>query len=130
MAFVPILVVDDNPLNSKLTKLLLDQVGFDVRVAMNAREALDLLQTFRPRLILMDLQLPDLDGFQLTRMLKSDPATREISVIALTAYAMKGDEHRALAAGCDGYIAKPIDTRGLADRLRGFLKTTEVDPGS
>ena len=85
-------------------------------------EALDVLRTFRPRLILMDLQLPGVDGLQLTRALKQDPATRDIRVVALTAYAMKGDEQKALGAGCDGYIAKPINTRTLAGVVAGYLE--------
>ena len=91
--------------------MLLLGEGYDVRTAGDAEEALAVLATFRPRLILMDLQLPGMDGLELTRRLKADPATRDIVIVALTAYAMKGDEERARAAGCDGYVTKPIDTR-------------------
>jgi len=80
------------------------------------------MRNFRPRLILMDIQLPGMDGLALTRQLKADPTTRDIFVVALTAYAMKGDSERVLAAGCDGYIAKPIDTRALAARIGEFLR--------
>ena len=79
----------------------------------NAEDALQLLRTVTPRLILMDIQLPGMDGLELTRRLKADPATRAIRVIALTAYAMKGDDEKAFAAGCDGYITKPIDVERL-----------------
>jgi CheY-like chemotaxis protein len=108
-----ILVVDDNAANLKLARLLLQGEGYDVTTATNAEEALVLLATFRPKLILMDLQLPDMDGLELTRRLKANPETSGIRILALTAYAMKGDEERARAAGCDGYIAKPIDIDSL-----------------
>ena len=113
MAGEPILIVDDNPANLKLARVMLNAAGYEVRVAVDAEEALSLLDAFSPRLILMDLQLPGMDGLTLTRRLKDDPATRGIVILALTAYAMKGDEEKALLAGCDGYITKPIDTRTL-----------------
>jgi len=115
MAGEPILVVDDNPANLRLLRMLLVGESYDVRTAGDAAEALAILQQFRPRLILMDLQMPGMDGFELTRRLKGDGATRDIVIIALTAYAMKGDEERARAAGCDGYVSKPIDTRSFPD---------------
>jgi CheY-like chemotaxis protein len=108
-----ILIVDDNPANLKLARVLLSAEGYEVQVAVDAEEALALLESFRPRLILMDLQLPGMDGLTLTRRLKDDPATRDVVILALTAYAMKGDEEKALLAGCDGYVTKPIDTRTL-----------------
>jgi two-component system cell cycle response regulator DivK len=114
MAGEPILIVDDNPTNLKLARVTLALAGYEVRVAADAEEALAILGTYRPRLILMDLQLPGMDGLALTRYLKQDPATGGIVILALTAYAMKGDEDKALDAGCDGYITKPIDTRTLA----------------
>ena len=113
MAGEPILVVDDNATNLKLTKVLLVKEGYEVRTASDAEEALKLLENFQPRLILMDIQLPGMDGLTLTRQLKADPKTRNIAVVALTAYAMKGDEEKALAAGCDGYVTKPIETQTL-----------------
>lgn len=109
----PILIVDDHPGNTKLVEYLLTNRGYAVRTAANAAEARSSIASCRPRLILMDLQLPGTDGFELTRELKADSATRDIVVIAVTAFAMKGDEQRALAAGCDGYVTKPIDTRTL-----------------
>jgi CheY-like chemotaxis protein len=117
----PILIVDDNPLNLKIVRILLTVEGYEVRTAADAAEALAILAGVRPCLILMDLQLPGMDGLELTRRLKADPATRSIPVLALTAYAMKGDAQRALAAGCDGYIAKPIDTRTLPDVVASYL---------
>ena len=117
----PILVVDDNPQNLKLARVLLRSEGYRVETAVDAEEALRVLQTFAPRLILMDLQLPGMDGLELTRRLKADPARRHIVVVALTAYAMKGDEEKALAAGCDDYVAKPIDTRALIARVDQLL---------
>ena len=108
-----ILIVDDNPMNMKLVRVLLTGEGYDVRTAADALEALEILKEWRPLLILMDIQLPGIDGLELTRQLKADSTTEQIIIIGLTAYAMKGDEERILAAGCDGYIAKPIDTRTL-----------------
>jgi CheY-like chemotaxis protein len=108
-----ILIVDDNPINLKLIRVLLTGLGYQVRTAGDAEEALAILTAFRPRLILMDLQLPRMDGLALTRQLKADATTRDITILALTAYAMKGDEEKALAAGCEGYVTKPIDTRAL-----------------
>jgi CheY-like chemotaxis protein len=122
MAGEPILIVDDNAMNLKLTRVLLSSLGYTVRTATNAEETLATLATFRPRLILMDIQLPDIDGLELTRRLKADPTTRDICIVALTAYAMKGDEQRARAAGCDGYITKPIDTRALPGVVAGYLQ--------
>jgi two-component system, cell cycle response regulator DivK len=110
MAGESILIVDDNAQNLKLARVTLSLDGYDVRTAGDAEDALRVLASFTPRLILMDLQLPGMDGLRLTRQLKGDPERRRIRIVALTAYAMKGDEEKALAAGCDGYITKPIDT--------------------
>jgi CheY-like chemotaxis protein len=116
-----ILVVEDNPLNAKLTRLVLQQEGCRVETAPNATEALEILSRFRPSVILMDLQLPGMDGFELTRRIKQDPVLDGVLVIALTAYAMKGDEDKAFAAGCDGYISKPIETRTLLSKILACL---------
>ncbi len=121
----PIRIVDDNAANLKLARVLLTGEGYEVRTAADAEEALAGLEGFRPRVILMDLQMPGMDGFALTRRLKADPATREIVILALTAYAMKGDEERARAAGCDGYVAKPIDTRALPGLIARHLAGAE-----
>jgi CheY-like chemotaxis protein len=113
MALEPILIVDDNPQNLKLAKVILAAEGYQVKTAIDAEDALRILEAFTPRLILMDLQLPRMDGLELTRRLEADPARREIIIIALTAYAMKGDDQKAFAAGCDGYISKPLDIDAL-----------------
>ena len=113
MAIEPVLIIDDNPQNLKLAKVILAAKGYEVKTAIDAEDALRILESFAPRLILMDLQLPHMDGFELTRRLKADPARREIVIIALTAYAMKGDDEKAFAAGCDGYMSKPIDIDAL-----------------
>ena len=128
MAQNSILVVDDNPLNLKLTRILLAAHGYEVRTAMDSKAALAVLDTFQPRLILMDIQMPGMNGLELTRRLKADPSTRDIVVLALTAYAMKGDEHRAREAGCNGYIAKPIDTRSLPAVVREYLEREDGKP--
>jgi two-component system cell cycle response regulator DivK len=116
-----ILIVDDNVQNLKLARVVLASEGYDVWTAADAEDALALLRTSRPKVILMDIQLPGMDGLQFTRQLKADPSTRNIAIIALTAYAMKGDEEKALAAGCDGYVSKPIDTERLPEIVRAHL---------
>jgi CheY-like chemotaxis protein len=121
MASERVLIVDDNPQNLKLARIVLAGEGFVVETANDAEDALKVIDSFAPRLILMDLQLPGMDGLELTRRLKADPLRRGILVIALTAYAMKGDEQKALAAGCDGYIAKPIDTETLPRTVADYL---------
>jgi CheY-like chemotaxis protein len=129
MASEPILIVDDNPYNLKLARLLLTAEGYDARTANDAEHAMVVLSEFKPRLILMDIQLPGMDGLELTRRLKSEPTTREIVIVALTAYAMRGDEERARASGCDGYIAKPIDVNTLAGTIAGYLSAAESANG-
>jgi CheY-like chemotaxis protein len=116
-----ILIVDDNLMNLKLVRVLLVAEGYSVRTAINAEEALLAVDSFKPRLILMDIQLPGMNGLELTRLLKAAPATRGAIIVAVTAYAMKGDEERALAAGYDGYLSKPIDTRALPALIADFL---------
>ncbi|HTU57994.1 MAG TPA: response regulator, partial [Polyangiales bacterium] len=111
----------DNVTNLKLIEYLLKAKGYDVLTAIDADSALDCVRAQRPALVLMDLQLPGMDGLELTRRLKSDPNTADIAIVAVTAYAMKGDEQRALDAGCDGYIAKPIDTRALPQVVEHHL---------
>jgi len=103
-----ILVIEDNPANMKLAVLLLQKAGHTAISATDAEAGLMLARAEQPELILMDIQLPGMDGLEATRLLKQDAATRAIPVIALTALAMKGDEERIRAAGCDGYIAKPL----------------------
>jgi len=128
MAAEPILVVDDTPVNLKLTRILLVNEGYKVLTAGTAEEALELLRSFHPQLVLTDVQLPGMDGLELARRIKQDPAMQDVIVVALTAYAMTGDERKALDAGCDGYITKPIDTRTLGSRLRGYLDKRSQEP--
>jgi two-component system cell cycle response regulator DivK len=114
-----VLVVEDNPANMKLATFLLQSAGHTVLSATDAEAGLTLARDEKPNLILMDIQLPGMDGLTATVLLKGDAATRAIPVIALTALAMKGDEQRIRAAGCDGYIAKPMG-------YRDFLTTIEA----
>lgn len=118
-----ILIVDDNRANVKLVSFILSSVGFEVRSAGRAEEALAVLDAFMPRLILMDVQLPGMDGLALTRLLKADKKTRNIVIVALTAYAMRGDEDKARAAGCEGYISKPIDPATFPALIATYLGT-------
>jgi two-component system cell cycle response regulator DivK len=116
-----ILIIEDNPSNLKLAKICLEKVGYKVLTSVTAEEGLELLKDKKPDMILMDLQLPRMDGLQLTSLLKKNPNTRDIIIIALTAYAMEGDELKALSSGCDGYISKPFDTRTLATTVEKFF---------
>ncbi len=124
----PILIVDDNESNLKLMKAVLDSDDYVVKTAMDAEEAIKVLETFEPQLILMDIQLPGMDGLEFARLLKCDSARRQIRILALTAYAMKGDEEKAIAAGCDGYITKPIDTRSLTKLVDAYLDNRFPSP--
>lgn len=108
-----VLIVEDNETNMKLSTFLLESADHTVITATNAETGLTLARERRPDLILMDIQLPGMDGLQATALLKANQATRDIPVIALTALAMKGDKERILAAGCDGYIAKPLDYKNF-----------------
>jgi two-component system cell cycle response regulator DivK len=119
-----VLIVDDNPINLKLLRLALKGAGYEIRTAIDALDALEVLKSFRPSLVLMDLQMPGMDGLELTSRLTADPSTRDAIIVAVTAYAMKGDEQRAVDAGCNGYITKPIDTRTLATTVASYLKAT------
>lgn len=103
-----ILIIEDNITNLKLVRLLLKIEGYEIFTASDASEALHILQTVHPKLILMDLQLPGKNGLDLTKEIKADPKLKDIVIIALTAYAMKGDEEKAKLAGCDEYMTKPI----------------------
>jgi len=125
-----ILVVEDNEANLRLVTYLLEAKGYEIRGAGDAQQALQMVESFRPRMILMDLQLPGIDGYELTRRLKSNPATREVVIIALTAFAMRGDEDKARAAGCDGYITKPIDTRALPGKIAELLAASAPSNGA
>jgi CheY-like chemotaxis protein len=109
MAGEIILLVEDNVVNRRLAEFLLRSQGYRVREAVTAQEAFEILKTERPDLIVMDVQLPGMDGLEATRKLKENPDTHDIPVVAVTSYAMKGDRESAVAAGCVGYITKPID---------------------
>jgi two-component system, cell cycle response regulator DivK len=104
-----ILLVEDNEVNRRLAGFLLRSQGYHVREATTAAATFEMIDRERPDLIVMDVQLPGMDGLEVTRKLKEQPATADIPVIAVTSYAMKGDRERALAAGCAGYVTKPID---------------------
>ena len=129
MAGEPILIVDDNAQNLKLARVILSADGYQVRTAVDAEDALTILESFAPRVILMDLQLPRMDGLALTRHLKSDPRHRDIVIIAVTAYAMKGDDDKALEAGCDDYMSKPIDAQALSAMIARHLQGAPDTPG-
>ncbi len=116
-----ILIVEDNEANRLLASAVLERDGLRVELAGNSEEALDMLAARKPDLILMDVQLPGVDGLSLTRRLKRDEKTAAIPVVALTALAMLGDRERTLEAGCAGYISKPINTRTFADEVRKYL---------
>lgn len=122
MAKESILVVDDNEMNVKLLRWLLEKNGYQVHTAPDAKTARVSIRAVRPRLVLMDIQLPDVDGLQLTREFKTDPELRDIPVIAVTSYAMKGDRQKSIEAGCDGYITKPIDTRQFPLEIEKYLR--------
>jgi CheY-like chemotaxis protein len=116
-----ILVVDDNDAGLELVRFVLEIEGFQVETAGSSAEVLRRLKVHTPDLILMDVQLPGQDGLALTRQLKADPATAHIPIVALTAHAMDGDREQALAAGCSGYVTKPINTRTFGDEVRDLL---------
>ena len=121
MAGETIIVVDDAPVTLKLAAAVLRSAGYKVHLACNAEEALMMLRTMVPDLLLVDMQLPGMNGLELTRRLRQDPRTREMLIVALTASVIADAEQLAYDAGCDGFIAKPIDNRSLGKRLRSFL---------
>jgi CheY-like chemotaxis protein len=116
-----ILLVDDNPINLKLASEVLMAGGYDTVTAADAEHARELLNTLLPDLILMDIALPGMDGLSLTKLLKAEPRLCHVPIVALTAYAMRGDDLKALAAGCEGYISKPIDTRVLVEQVAAII---------
>jgi CheY-like chemotaxis protein len=118
-----VLVIEDNPMNMELVTDLLEAAGYQVRQARSAEEGIRLVRAEHPSLILMDFSLPGMDGLSATAVLKSDPATRDIPIIALTAHAMKGDEEKARVAGCAAYITKPIDTRAFPKTIAQFFQS-------
>lgn len=118
---VRILCVEDNPQNMRLVRKILKSQGYEVIEAEDGFSGLDMAQTANPDLILMDVNLPDIDGLEVTRRIKAQPHLNPIPIVALTANAMFGDEERCLAAGCDGYIAKPVSKQKLVSNLKGYL---------
>ena len=128
MAGKSILVVEDNAVNRRLVEFLLRSNGYQVSEASTALEAFEILKTERPNLILMDVQLPGMDGLEATKRLKENPATRDIPVVAVTSYAMKGDREKALAAGCVGYIMKPIDKTTFIQEVTAHLGNKSQAP--
>lgn len=117
-----VLIVEDNLTNLRLFALLLRDAGFAVQTATNAVDAMECIKSRRPDLILMDLRLPDIDGLTLTRSLRADCANNTVRIVAITAQAMVEDRERAFAAGCDGFIPKPIDTRGFSQAVASYLE--------
>ncbi len=117
-----VLLVEDNPVNAELARTLLERDCFEVVHAATAESALRLAQDVRPNVVLMDLRLPDADGLAVVRSLRADPTFAQTAIIALTAYAMARDEEEALAAGCDGFIVKPFDTRSFTSRIHSILR--------
>ncbi len=125
MAAGKILVVEDNPINRQLMQAILANSGHEVLLAEDATVGLELARREKPGLIFMDIQLPDMDGLEATRLLKQDAATRGIPIVAVTSYAMPGDRERILAAGCDGYLAKPVNYKEVLERVTAVLGPPE-----
>ena len=118
-----ILYVEDNVDNRTLVRRILMAEGYNLLEAADAMQALDILKSNRPNLILMDINMPDMDGYSLTAKIKGSPGLEAIPIIALTANVMRGDRERSLEAGCDGYIQKPIDIDMLSEQIEGFLRS-------
>lgn len=121
-----VLIIEDNDRNRKLVKILLEANKYEVIEAGTGEEALKYLQDNKPAVILLDIQLPNMDGITLAKILKSRDDTKSIPIIAVTAYAMKGDKERMLEAGCDAYVSKPIDTRQLPLIVADMIKRHET----
>lgn len=120
-------MVEDNVVNLELVTDLLEVAGYEILQAASAEEGIETALTTHPDLILMDVRLPGMDGLTATSILKAEASTRHIPIIALTAQAMKGDEERALEAGCDAYLSKPIDTRELPKAIARILNETSQE---
>jgi two-component system, cell cycle response regulator DivK len=121
-----ILIVEDEPRNMKLFRDLLHRNGYETIEANDGEQGVALARTSNPALILMDIMMPKMDGIEAMRILKTDSTTKYIPIIALTSFAMKGDKERALEAGCDGYIAKPIDIHELLTAVASFCRAQEA----
>ncbi len=116
-----ITIIDDEPQNIELLRDLLQVTGYSTNVATNGKEGVELAKTSKPDLILMDIQMPEMDGLEATQILKTDAATRNIPILALSSYAMKGDKERILAGGCDGYLSKPLVIKELLKIVAEYL---------
>ncbi len=116
-----ILLVEDNEMNRDMLSRRLQRKGFEVLIAVDGEQGLTLASTTAPDLVLMDMSLPKMDGWEVTRRLKADPATHQLPIIALTAHAMAGDRDKCLAAGCDDYDTKPIEFSRLLDKVQTLL---------
>jgi two-component system cell cycle response regulator DivK len=119
MASKKILLVEDNEVNMRLVKLTLKNQHYEFIEATNGEDAIELAEAHKPNLIILDIQLPKMDGYEVARVLKSKGSLKHIPIIALTAHAMKGDEERVLGAGCNAYVSKPLDT----NKFRGLVKS-------
>lgn len=127
MEKIPLLIVDDDDSHLKIEILALEEGQYDIRTAHDAKEALHILENFTPRLILMDILLPGMNGLELTRELKEDPKYKNIPIIAITAYGMTGDKEVALDAGCSGYITKPIDVERFSQVISDYLNQAHTN---
>ena len=116
-----ILIVEDNELNMKLFRDLLEAHGYSTVETRDGRKALDLVRKHKPNLVIMDIQLPEISGLEITKQIKADPALKAIPIVAVTAFAMKGDEDWVIQGGCDGYIAKPISVVPFIQTVKKFL---------
>lgn len=122
-----ILIVEDNPVHMRLMEMVLRAKNYTLLKATNGEEALDVAKRERPNLILMDLNLPTMTGFEVAKRLRQDPAFKHTPIIAITAYAMKGDRERVIESGCDAYLSKPIDTRELPEVITEMLSRRQKD---
>jgi two-component system cell cycle response regulator DivK len=116
-----ILVIEDQEDNRRIIRDLLTSAGYEIIEAVNGEEGVSSAETHRPELILMDIKLPDFDGYEATRRIKANPALRPIPIIAVTSYALSGDDVKAFEAGCDAYVSKPFSPRALLAKIREFL---------
>jgi two-component system cell cycle response regulator DivK len=122
-----VLIVDDDPKSMKLTYDLLNVFGYTTLTAANGLQAVEMAKSHKPDLILMDVQMPVMDGLTATRLIKADPKIQSIPIIVVTAYAMRDDQQKVIKAGCDGYITKPIDIQYLLQTIEKYLSHTDTD---
>jgi two-component system, cell cycle response regulator DivK len=131
MAGEVILMIEDNTLNRKLVEKILRPCGYRLLIAGDGQEGIEVATRERPDLILMDMGMPKVTGYEATKTLKSQPETAHITIVALTSHAMEYERERALEAGCDGYITKPIDTRVFPDQVKQYLDSRgDIKPGA